>query len=78
VIAYCVIHEALDIFGASHIEMRSDGAAAARGNGRNHRLGALEIDVGSYGESAAAGQFLRERAANAGSAASDDGDLILK
>jgi hypothetical protein len=78
VVAHGVVDEALNVFGAGHIEMHGDGAAAARGNGESYRLGTLEIDVGGYGESAAPGQFFRERAANAGSAPGDDSDLILK
>jgi hypothetical protein len=73
-----VFYQALDIFSTGDIQQGSRGPATICGDSGGHRLRAFIVDIGDRHDRPAAGQFLAKRAADAGSAAGHDGDLVLE
>src|ERR1022692_4088298 len=73
-----VFHQALDIRSARYIEWRGRGPAAICVDRGGHCLRAFAVDIGDHGHRSTPGQFLAERAADAGSPAGHDGNPVVE
>ncbi len=73
--AHGFFHQVGDVIRSRDIQQRGRSPTVVRGDGGHHRLGTFVVDVGNHRDRSPAGQLLAERAADAGRAASHDGDF---